>query len=147
MNKVYSQEQAFWSRVKIAGPDECWEWQGKLTKRGGYGQLPFTTWESRRANRYSYYLNVDRNFDRSLDVCHSCDNPPCVNPRHLWLGTRKDNLIDMCNKNRHPNKKKTHCRKGHEYTLENTYIYKNGRWCRECFRIKERKKRKMLANA
>ncbi len=135
----YNQEEAFWSRVKIAGPNDCWEWQGKLDSTD-YGQLPFTSWESRKAHRYSYYLNINKDFDRSLDVCHYCDNPPCVNPNHLWLGTRKDNLMDMSKKKRSYQQKKTHCPKGHEYTPENTYLYKTSRWCRECGRIRYKRK-------
>ena len=136
----YNQEEAFWSRVKIAGPDECWEWQGKRQKKG-YGQLPFTSWENRKAHRYSYYLNIDKNFDRSLDVCHSCDNPPCVNPNHLWLGTRKDNLKDMLTKGRGKNQNKTHCKHGHAWIPENIYIHgkkRKNKYCKLCVRIRQR---------
>lgn len=95
MSKEY-----FMSKVNIHGPNGCWLWLGKPDPYG-YGQIKANLWESRKAHRYSYYLFVDENFDKSLNVCHFCDNPPCVNPKHLWLGTNTDNHKDMVKKNRH----------------------------------------------
>ncbi len=103
--KRKSQEERFWDRVSKEpvtprGKDMgCWEWIGKVTDNG-YGKVPFE-WEGRRANRYSYYLNVDENFDRNLFVCHTCDNPLCVKPEHLFLDTVQGNNEDKQKKNRH----------------------------------------------
>ena len=133
VRSLMNHEESFWSKVDVKGPDECWEWTGAF--RSGYGKLPFL-WEGRIASRYSYYLNVDKNFDRSLYVCHHCDNPPCVNPRHLFLDTQKGNMQDMSRKKRSRGHKVTHCPSGHEYTKENTYVRKSSgkRLCLTCKR-------------
>jgi hypothetical protein len=126
-------EESFWSRVDVRSDDECWEWQGAITAVG-YAKLPFA-WEGRIASRYSYYLNIDENFNRNLFVCHRCDNPICVNPKHLFLGTQKDNMQDMQAKGRSAQAKKTHCPQGHEYRPENLCKRRdNRRQCKICKR-------------
>jgi len=84
--------ERFWSFVVVAGEDECWEWGGYTA--GGHGRI-----DGIRAHRYSYELANGPIPDGSL-VCHSCDNPLCVNPRHLWLGSHTDNMDDMMTKGR-----------------------------------------------
>ena len=96
-------ESRFWRLVKKAGPDGCWLWQGSK-KRGGYGQITMRV-NSKMipvgAHVASYQIHNGPIPD-GLHVCHSCDNPPCVNPSHLWLGTAKDNANDAQIKNRKP---------------------------------------------
>lgn len=128
-------EEAFWA--KVAKGDGCWEWQGATTN-GGYGS--FT--ENRRgvrAHRYSYRLHYGP-FDERLLVCHSCDNPKCVRPDHLWLGTSAQNERDKILKGRHSEQRKTHCPRGHEYTAENTYIApsRTKSECLQCKRDRDR---------
>lgn len=74
---------------------------------------------------------------------HRCDNPPCINPEHLFLGTRADNIADMCAKGRHWEAAKTECKNGHPFDEGNTrlYVMKNGRTrrvCRACERVKKK---------
>ena len=78
-------------KYEIAG-DGCWNWTGKRNQNG-YGCLRVDGVYS-RAHRVMYFmLNPDA--DRNLVVMHTCDNPRCVNPAHLRLGTQKDNIMDM----------------------------------------------------
>lgn len=75
----------------------CWEWQGKLD-RYGYGSLKVDN-KTTKAHRYSYEKYYG-SFNKELHVLHTCDNPKCVNPHHLFLGTNQDNVKDRVNKNR-----------------------------------------------
>lgn len=83
-------------------PDGCWEWNGsRMRKRGGYGQIrvPGAT---RKVHRVAYELWVGE-IPSGMIVCHSCDNPPCINPTHLWVGTHGDNAKDKVAKGRSVN--------------------------------------------
>lgn len=92
-------EERFWSKVFKAGDDECWIWQGSVSNFG-YGKITING-KSIRVTRLSYQLaNSDNPLGPKDKVCHSCDNPSCVNPRHLWKGTHTDNMHDMFNKGR-----------------------------------------------
>ena len=87
----------FWSKVKVLGIDDCWEWQGASDGRG-YGHFSFKH-RADKAPRIAWFL-FSGTYPGKLDVLHKCDNPPCVNPNHLFLGTAKDNAIDMVKKGR-----------------------------------------------
>lgn len=78
--------------------DSCWNWLGSLD-RYGYGKLRLGN-QTFKAHRYSYQ-HYYGDFDESFHVLHHCDNPRCVNPHHLFLGTNRDNVADRTAKKRH----------------------------------------------
>lgn len=85
----------FWNRVSVGAVDECWEWTGARTSYG-YGSVGYQR-KSWLAHRLALYLTTNQSPE---SVCHTCDNPPCCNPNHLFGGTRKDNNEDRHAKGR-----------------------------------------------
>jgi hypothetical protein len=96
MKKMTIQER-FFEKVEIKSEDGCWFWIG--AKQGnGYGNFKNSN-KYMLAHRYSYELHKS-GIPEGLMVLHKCDNRRCVNPSHLFLGTAKDNTVDMMNKGR-----------------------------------------------
>ena len=95
----------------------CWEWTGPRNEHG-YGLIS-QSGRRIRAHRAAYEQTHGPIPSGAL-ICHTCDNPPCCNPEHLWAGSMADNMRDAAAKMRFPKQHKTHCKSGHEYTSANT---------------------------
>ena len=114
----------FLSKIKILG--DCWVWHG--AKNGvGYGAIRVKRIK-RPAHRVSYELFKGKIPD-GMFVCHSCDNPPCVNPNHLWTGTHRDNMQDAIRKGRNrppvPRKQDGELNNAHKLTKEQVREIRN----------------------
>jgi DNA-binding XRE family transcriptional regulator len=88
----------FWKHVAIGGPDDCWPWTA-ATDEHGYGRVRYQGRETHAHTRAWILTNGDPG---ELGVLHHCDNPPCCNLAHLFLGTQAANMRDMAAKGRHP---------------------------------------------
>lgn len=149
--------ERFWEKVDKGGEDDCWIWTGNKFK-DGYGSFSFRD-RPHRAHRVSWIHFNGKRIPDGCYVCHSCDNPLCVNPKHLWVGTPTDNVRDMISKGRAKPIPKgvkwniTHCKNGHELTPENSIIDCGGRHrrCRTCRtaqqKIKTQKQNKIKRDA
>ncbi len=91
-----SDRDRFWSKVRQSGG--CWIWTAGLSK-SGYGKFAPSHRQTVGAHRVSYEL-FNGEIPDGMCVLHRCDNPPCVNPHHLFLGTQVDNVADRNSKNR-----------------------------------------------
>lgn len=91
--------QRFWEKVSVSGgPDACWPWKaGRHTRGYGLFSISGVTY---RANRLAFVFSSGRGIPIGKMVRHTCDNPCCCNPRHLVLGTSKDNASDMAERGR-----------------------------------------------
>lgn len=123
------------SRITVT-QSGCWEWSESVNEHG-YGRMSFRG-RVYRAHRLAAHewLGLDL-ADIETKVCHKCDNPPCINPDHLYLGTQSSNVRDMVERGRASggDRPHTHCKVGHELTGDNVQVSPSGkRRCRECAR-------------
>lgn len=97
--KMLNELARFWSKVsKSCDVSACWEWTGSINE-SGYGKFRRTEGDTCYAHRFAKEM-VDGPIEEGMCVLHSCDNPKCVNPAHLFIGTKADNVKDMDAKGR-----------------------------------------------
>lgn len=132
-------ERRFWIKALPIPFHECWEWSAN-SYSNGYGQFQLNG-KPHLAHRIAYEL-VNGPIPKGLVVRHKCDNPSCIKPEHLELGTQFDNIRDMVKRGRHTNSVKTECKSGHPFDSLNTYVTSSGkRQCKACRKIREAKYR------
>jgi hypothetical protein len=93
----------FWTKVEIGHEFDCWLWKGALGG-GGYGAFRFDG-RQRRATHIAREFFNGQPFPKGMHACHHCDNPQCVNPAHLFVGTAADTVADMMAKGRGPHQR------------------------------------------
>ena len=128
-NKPTTLESVF-SRCKKS-ESGCLEWQGRKHYLG-YGIVSLKG-RQQGAHRVVWKL-MRGDIDRKQHVCHRCDNPSCVNPEHLFIGSHRDNMQDMAKKKRHNMARKTHCELGHQLSGDNLLMRAGKRRCKVCFK-------------
>lgn len=140
-------EDRFWEKVELIPFSTCWHWNAAIAKNG-YGKFNVGRSDvthkkiTKTAHRLSWEFFNKREIPDGKLACHTCDNRSCVNPGHIFIGTHKDNMQDCAKKGRTKNysynKYKKMCKWGHQFTEENTLLYKrkdsNGyqRRCKQC---------------
>lgn len=140
--------ERFWSKVDMGGPDECWLWTAATVR--GYGSF-WWNGTQRGVHRLVYAEVHDLDYLPSLSIDHTCHNADpeciggqtcvhrrCVNPAHLEQVTSGVNLLRSTLTLASKEAQTTHCPAGHEYTDENTYVWRKMRHCRECARVRSR---------
>lgn len=150
IENLHSEEiyAAFLSRVdNSGGPDACWPWIGHRS-RAGYGVFNI---KRRQVKPTRWILGYLRGKPLVADewALHHCDNPPCCNPAHLYVGDVQRNVADMHERGRDRNvladrnASKTHCAKGHPYVGDNLQVVTTTgyRQCRACAQVNDKKRR------
>jgi hypothetical protein len=129
---VAERSAAFWAKVNVTSSEsDCWEWTGAKNALG-YGNF----WDGRYYRAHNWSLREDAGSppEGKSNACHTCDNPSCVNPRHLYWGSQQENIDDAISRGRFYLKPmQEFCKNGHPLEDPNLYYFSNGgRACKTC---------------
>lgn len=136
-----SEASRFWDKVDRSNPNGCWPWIGARNAKG-YGRF-WCFGRQVTASRIAWLIANGTEMPADRLACHTCDNPCCCNPDHIWPGTALDNHRDSLSKGRQkrvgvgPIPMPAHCRKGHELTPDNVISVPRGWRCKTCFRASQ----------
>lgn len=134
----------FWEQVEKTHEWGCWLWNGS-TNHQGYGQ-----WRKQLAHREAW-RRVNGAIEGDLFILHICDRHGCVNPKHLYLGTREQNAIDAVARGRVHSPRKEYCPKGHLKAGDNLVVVQTREWlsyrCRQCENERNRRLSKEARHA
>lgn len=147
IRKTKTVEERFMAKVDISGDGGCWNWIGSLNPQG-YGQFCVVRTRPLGAHRVAMMLFREHPITpgRALQIDHLCRNKRCVNPDHLEVVTARENILRALPFRRcaGPRRTETHCKRGHEFTEENTYVYRGHRACRACHALAETVRRRRI---
>jgi len=132
MNRTTLKEKLETNSIPIP-PSSCLIWIGTCCY-GGYGRIGhnYNTFMAHRASYQEFVGPIPKN----KFVLHKCDQPACINPEHLYVGTAMDNSRDISRRKRGHNAKKTHCKYGHPFSGSNLYETKYQRRCMTCHYVR-----------
>lgn len=137
-------EHRFWEKADLLG--DCWNW---VAGKGGTGYGAFYhAGRMLRAHRVAWALMHGQPADPTLVLDHLCRNRACVNPAHMRLTTNIENILagEAGQYMKERSARQTHCKRNHEFTPENTRIYRGARTCVECRRLRDRVEYKEARN-
>lgn len=117
---------------RIKKTSSCWEWMLSPCGKYGFFYIGYGLYLYAHRVAWEFYRGP---IPQGLHVLHHCDNPICINPEHLFVGTLQDNATDMVNKGRHAGQKRTHCPRGHALVHPNLVKIPKGRSCRKCHNL------------
>jgi len=124
---VYDREfwKRFWEKVNVGDGDQCWNWNASVDTNGR-GRIAYNS-KLVGSHRVAYTFMCGK-IPEGMFVCHTCDNPLCCNPNHLFIGTHDDNMQDMVNKNRshHNGEKSSKAKLTLEEVKDIRDMYNNG---------------------
>lgn len=131
----------FAPKIQVNEETGCWEWLGNRHPDSGYGRIWYSKHDDRSVHRVAYET-ARAPIPPGLVIDHLCRNRGCCNPEHLEVVTNVENVM-RGESIAAQNARKTHCKRGHEFTPDNTYVGAQGqRSCRTCTRALKAQRRK-----
>lgn len=134
--------ELFWSKVEVGWTDECWDWNSSL---GSTGYGAFTTGRVRGYTSYAHrmaYIPTKGDPGSDMTIDHLCHNKKCCNPAHLEAVPQAENARRAVKDGLRVYVKRTHCKRGHEFTDDNVYRGTNGApICKKCQKIRDGRRR------